>query len=236
MANTVLITGANRGIGLALAKEYLRRGDVVLAACRRPDRAAALDDLQAAHPGALHVIALDIDSDASCAAAGEAAAKAGGRIDVLINNAAVGSGDGERSIASADLEAVLGVLRTNVLGALRVTRAMLNLVRKGENPRIVNISSGAGRITGRDEPGMLGYGSSKAALNFATVSLAAELKPEGIVVIPMSPGWVKTDMGGPEARIEPAESAAGIAAVIDKLTLDDTGLWYSYDGTRAQAW
>ena len=128
------------------------------------------------------------------------------------------------------------IYRTNVLGAIRVTRAMLPLVRKSASPKVVNISSGAGRIGGRDEPGMLAYGTSKAALNFATASIAAELKPGGITVVAMSPGWVKTDMGGPDAKIAPAESAAGIAAVIDGLTLGDAGKWYSHDGSRYKGW
>ncbi len=236
MAQTVLITGSNRGIGLALVKEYLTRGDVVLATCRNPDAADVLKALTLEHESRLHVIALDIDSDASCAAAATAAAAVADRVDVLINNAAVGGIDGERGVETIDLDAALEIVRTNTYGPLRVTRAMLPLLRKGVNVRIVNISSGAGQIGGREEPGMMAYGASKAALNFVTTSVAAELKGEGITVIPMCPGWVKTDMGGPEATVEPADSAVGIAAVIEKLTLDDAGVWYGYDGAQREGW
>ena len=236
MSERVMITGANRGIGLALASEYLSRGRIVLAGCRRADAAEALRALEPMGEAALHVISLDIDSDASCAAAAEAAGEIVDGLDVLINNAAVGGADGGMSIATVDLPAAESIFRTNTLGAIRVTRAMLPLLRGGANPRVVNISSGAGQITGRDKPGMLDYGASKAALNFVTVSLAAELRDDGITVVPMCPGWVKTDMGGPEAKIEPAESAGGIAAVVEALTIDDTGAWCSFNGTRYEAW
>ena len=236
MGQRVLITGSNRGIGLALARHYLRRGDTVLAGCRRPRAAKHLAALRKQHPDACHVLRLDVNDDESVAGAAERAADRLDGLDVLINNAAVGSVGDEHRLAGLDLAASLGTFRTNVLGPLRVARAFLPLLKRGCHPRVVNISSGAGRIAGRTGVGLYIYGASKAALNFVTRSLAFELKADGVCVIAMSPGWVRTDMGGPNARIAPATSARGIVKTTDGLTLRHTACWLTYEGSRHKTW
>jgi NAD(P)-dependent dehydrogenase (short-subunit alcohol dehydrogenase family) len=236
MAKTVLITGSNRGIGLALVREYVTRGDTVLATCRSPEKAEALRELAAKQDAKLHVLQLDVTDESSVRAACKAAAAVAPAVDVLINNAGVGGRDTESALASLELERFHDTFETNSLGPIRVTRGVLPLLKRSAGARVVNISSGAGHITGKQDHRMYAYGASKAALNFLTRALAAELKPLGITVITMSPGWVKTDMGGPEAKIEPAESAAGIARTVDGVTLEEAGQWFSYDGTRRETW
>ena len=173
-----------------------------------------------------------MDSDAAVASAARQTAGKVKVLDVLINNAAVGPPGSDASLRKLDLSQSLRTLKTNSLGPLRVTRAFLRLLRKGRNPRVVNISSGAGCISSKESPGQYAYGASKAALNFLTRSMAAELKADGLTVIAMSPGWVKTDMGGPNAQLEPAESAAGIVKVADRLRPADTSRWFTWQGTR----
>ena len=236
MAQRVMVTGANRGIGLAIAKVYLARGDTVIAACRRPQQARELQKLKRDHPDGLFVVRVDVNSDASI---GYAVARTGARVkglDVLINNAAVGSPASDGKLTGLDLDECLQTVKTNSLGPLRVSRAFLPLLKKGANPRIVNISSGAGRISTKTGGGMYAYGASKAALNFLTRTMAAELKEAGVTVIAMSPGWVKTDMGGPDATLQPDESAAGIVKVADGLTPEETSLWFTWEGARQKDW
>lgn len=236
MPQRVLVTGANRGIGLAITKVYLARGDSVIAACRRPDRAGELRRLAGDHPEALFIVRLDVNSDAAIGYAVRQAAEHVGGLDVLINNAAVGSPPSDGTLVGLDLDQCLQTLKTNSLGPLRVGRAFLPLLGKGDNPRIVNISSGAGRISTKTGGGMYAYGASKAALNFLTRAMAAELKQAGITVVAMSPGWVKTDMGGPGATLEPAQSAAGIVQVADGLRPEDASLWFTWDGKQQADW
>jgi NAD(P)-dependent dehydrogenase (short-subunit alcohol dehydrogenase family) len=236
MAQTVLITGANRGIGLALVREYVARGDTVLATCRAPQKAEALRGLAAEHGTLLHVLQLDVTDESSVRAACKAAAAVAPAVDLLINNAGVGGMDSESALETLELGRFHDTFETNSLGPIRVTRGMLELLKRCAAARVVNISSGAGHITGKTDHRMYAYGASKAALNFLTRALAAELKPLSIAVIAMSPGWVKTDMGGPQATLDPAESAAGIARTADGVTLEATGQWFSYDGTRRQTW
>ena len=115
-----------------------------------------------------------------------------------------------------------------------MVRAFLPLLRKGRNPRIVNISSGAGSISGKDDSAYYDYSTSKAALNMVTRAMAAEFKPEKITVAAVSPGWVKTEMGGPNAQITPEESAASLAKTIEGLTLRQTSLFLDRDGRESE--
>ncbi len=236
MAQRVVITGANRGIGLALTKAYLDKGDTVVAGCRKPAEARKLAELKQPDDERLLVVRLEVNSDQSVGYAVRQVAERMEAVDLLINNAAVGSGPGGSRLAELDIERCLETIRTNSYGPLRVARAFLPLLKKGRRPRIVNISSGAGRIATRTEPGMYDYGASKAALNFLTRSMAAELRDQGIIVVAMSPGWVKTDMGGPNATIEPPISAEGIARTADALQPQDTSLWFTYEGKRNEQW
>jgi NAD(P)-dependent dehydrogenase (short-subunit alcohol dehydrogenase family) len=236
MSEVVLTTGSNRGIGLALAEWYCRNGATVLATCRRPEKAEALQALAAESADGLHVLPMDVTDDVSVAECAREAARRVDRLDLLLNNAGVGAHESGYSLTTFDFRQMTHVYQVNALGPMRVTRALLDLLKRGQNPRVVNVSSGAGRITTKSGHAMMGYGASKAALNYLTRSVADELEPDGVCVVAMSPGWVRTEMGGENADLSPAESAAGIARTVARLRLRDTGQWFNHRGHQSEAW
>ena len=231
MGQTILITGANRGIGLALTAELLGGGHRVLAACRNLAKAAELEKMRTHYPELLDFVEMDVNSDRSVKAAEARVAALTSSLDVLVNNAAVFPEEGNESIFEMKLEHFREAFETNVLGVIRATRAFVPLLEKGTKPRIVNISSGAGSVTSKDDSGYYAYSASKAALNMVTRALAAEFRARRICVVAMTPGWVKTEMGGPNAPLEPEESARAIAKTITSLTMEKTSLFIERTGT-----
>lgn len=222
---TILITGANRGIGLALARHAAKRGHTVIGTARDPGKAA---DLKAV-PG-VRVEKLDADSDASCKAL--AKALAGVPVDILINNAGV-SPEGSKDFESFDPEAYLACLRTNSIGPLLVARALLPNVEASQRKLFVHISSIMGSISNAKEQkwqGNLAYHSSKSALNMAHALIANQLKGKGVASVAIHPGWVQTDMGGANAHLTPDESVTQILDTVEKLTIKDTGAFLNFDG------
>lgn len=224
----VLITGSNRGIGLALARESLARGDRVFATCRHPDEADDLHTLATKHPKRLTVLRLDVKDEETIEASIEGVESQEDGLDLLINNAGINP-SGERP-GRLDAETMLHTFHVNVVGPMMVAQATLDLLRGGDDPKIVNVSSRLGSLTQKSSGGTYSYSSSKAALNMLTRILAFDLRPDGIVVLAMHPGWVHTDMGGSSAPVAPAESAQGILRVADELTMSDTGAFYTYQG------
>jgi NAD(P)-dependent dehydrogenase (short-subunit alcohol dehydrogenase family) len=226
--SNVLITGANRGIGLALAQLYASRGDTVLACCRAPRKATELQALAEGHT--LEIMQLDVGDDASVA---ELANQLGATpVDTLINNAGVSGGPPERQTAThMDFAAWLDAFNVNAMGPVRVMQALLPALTRSQQPKVMSITSQLGALS-LDLPFALGYGASKAALNKFMRLAAIDLKSRGIAVGVIHPGWVKTAMGGPDAQISPAESAAGIARVIDGLSLENTGGFFKWNGSR----
>lgn len=220
---TVLVTGANRGLGLEFARQYAAAGWRVHAACREPKRALELMELA----GEVHVHKLDVTHPKQLAAlARELDDEA---IDVLIDNAGMGE-PGHRSFGHLDYDAWDEVLRVNVLGAIRVAEAFTDHVARSKRKTIVGLTSRLGSIALNTDGGSYAYRSSKAALNAALRGLAADLRDRGVIVIAMSPGWVKTDMGGASAPLSPADSIGGMRAVIERLTLEDSGRFLNYAG------
>jgi len=237
MSQRILITGANRGIGLALSRELASQGETLVLCARDPAKADKLRELAGGAGGSIGVVALDIDSDESVDQAKREVAARFGALDILVNNAAVFPEEGNETLEEMDLRWFREAFETNVLGTVRVTRAFAPLLEKGENPRIVNISSLAGSIAQKEDNGYYAYSASKAALNMVTRAIAAEYKPRGICVVALSPGWVKTDMGGPKAPLTPEESARAIAKTISALTMKKTGLFMERTGSVLQhAW
>lgn len=227
----VVITGSNRGIGLALVKAFLKSNHLVLAGCRNPEKAGELKELAAAAPDHLKIFRIDLEDAPGIESAFYEISTTTGRIDILINNAAVFPEEGNESFEELNLDWFTEAVRVNVTGTARVIRAALPLLKKSSRPRIVNISSGAGSISDKHDHLHYCYGTSKAALNMFTRTLAAEMTPQGITVSAISPGWVKTDMGGPHAIITPDESAADLSRTIASLTIDQSGCFLGRDGS-----
>ncbi|NUR26700.1 MAG: SDR family oxidoreductase [Catenulispora sp.] len=209
-----LVTGANRGLGRETARQLVAAGHTVLVAAR--SESAAVETADALGDGAVP-LRLDVTSTADIDQAAEQIRRRFGHLDVLVNNAAIHYDTWQRAV-NADLAVVREAAETNVLGPWHLTQALLPLLRRGGHQRIVNVSSEAGSLAGMGG-GTPAYSLSKAALNALTRMLAAELRPEGILVNAVCPGWVATDMGGPGGR--PVRD--GAAGIVWAATLPDDG-------------
>lgn len=221
----ILVTGANRGIGLEFTRQFAARGDRVIATAREPEAARELRALAAAHPGAIEIHALDVVDGASVASL--ARALAGRGVDVLINNSGV-YGPDRQSTVDMDFDAFAEILAVNTIAPLRVTQALLANVRAARG-KIVAISS---RVSLFAEAGSddIAYRVSKTALNRVFQALAKDLTPEGLPVLMLTPGWVRTDMGGPEAPLAVDDSVRGMIAQIDALDMTRSGQLRSMRG------
>lgn len=221
---TVLITGANRGLGLEFTRQYLAEGASVIAACRDPGRATALRALK----GALEILPLDVGSATSIQALGVAL---GNRpIDVLLLNAAVHL-QKDCTLASLDAAKWLAEFEINTVAPVMLARALTDNVANSAGRKIVSISSGSGSITNLRDGGNYAYRAGKAATNAAMRMLSHDLAPRGIIVTSIAPGHTRTDMGGDNAPYSAEDSVARVRGVIARLTLKDSGAFLSRDGT-----
>jgi NAD(P)-dependent dehydrogenase (short-subunit alcohol dehydrogenase family) len=223
---TILITGANRGIGLELSRQYLAAGNRIYACCRNPDSADNLNALANESEGGLSVHPMDVSSEASIKACAEELY--GTAIDIVINNAGISGGD-HQTIGDADLDAWLHTIQVNTIGPFRVAEAFKAHLDAAANPKLITISSQVGAST-FNMPGKYAYASSKAAVNKVMQNLASEWHSAGIIVGLLHPGWVQTDMGGAEAEITTEASAKGIRDVVEKMTLADSGKFFKWNG------
>ncbi|WP_033236877.1 SDR family oxidoreductase [Rhodococcus globerulus] len=219
---TALVTGSNKGIGYAVAHELGTQGfRIALGArddARRTDAVARLrnDGIEA------FGVALDVTSDASVAAAAATIEREAGRLDVLINNAGIGgrTDDGAQDPTTMDLDVLQHVLETNVFGAIRVTNAVLPLLRQSDSPRIVNVSSNMGSLALQTGPQMAAYAPSKTLLNSITAQYARALSNTNVVINACCPGYVATDFTGHNSGRSPEQGAAIAVAL---ATLPDNG-------------
>lgn len=216
----ILITGANRGIGLALARHYRARGDDVIAVCRHGS--AELEAIGAE-------IQAGVDVADAAALAALAARLAGRAIDVLVLNAGVLGRDRLDGLAEADFEAMRRQFEVNALGPLRVAHALSGNLHRGA--RIGIVTSRMGSIADNGSGGYYGYRASKAAVNAIGRSLAIDLRDRGIAVFLLHPGHVATDMVGGQGEIQPAQAAANLVARLDALDLEQTGSFWHANGT-----
>ena len=217
--STVLITGAGRGIGREFARQYEAGGWRVIATCRDPskyDLEGEVYRLDVTDPGSVAALHRELNGEA---------------IDLLINNAGTYGPRGV-NFGSLDYGAWEEVLRTNVLGPMRVAEALAAQVAASEKKRMVFISSKVGSIADNSSGGSYIYRSSKTALNMAVKSLSLDLSGKGVICILLHPGWVQTDMGGASAPIDAATSVAGMRAVIDRAGAADSGRFFNYDGNE----
>jgi len=228
---TTIITGAKRGIGLELARQLKARGHTIIATARNPEKASELKAILTSDD---RLEQLDVASDQSCADLAQRLDQT--PIHTLINNAGVGSS--KSPITELDTQDLAHVLDVNAIGPVRVTRAALPLMRRaaarhGSGGLILNISSQLGSIANNTGGSSYAYRSSKAALNMLTKHLAVELEPEGFTVITAHPGWVQTDMGGPNATLTPQQSATSLIENVINPAKPEThnGTFRNYDGT-----
>ena len=219
-AMTVLVTGANRGIGLEMARQLEARGMNVIGTARNPDKAT---ELKATGARVEQLDVTDADSIAALARTLE-----GVKIDVLVNNAGI-AGHIAGSFEETDFAQIDLTFAVNTLGPMRVTQALLPNLRAGSHKTVVQISSRMGSIA-QNSGGYYGYRASKAALNMMNSSLALELGKQGFTCVVLHPGWVQTDMGGAGADITPEASVAGILTVLEGLGPEDNGKFYNYLG------
>jgi NAD(P)-dependent dehydrogenase (short-subunit alcohol dehydrogenase family) len=219
---TVLVTGANRGIGLELARQYAAEKWSVIATCRDPGAAQELRGIK----GDIRIEALEVADDKQI----ERLAKnlSGTAIDVLLNNA--GMLPGSEAFGATDTQSWLKTLHVNTIAPLHMAEAFVDHVAGSGQKKIASITSGMGSIGRGENAGSYAYRTSKAALNMAMATAANDLRGKGIVVAVISPGWVKTDMGGANASLTVVESAAGIRNVIDRLNPGLSGHFFNYKG------
>lgn len=218
---TVLITGANRGLGLEFAREFSAKGYKVIGTARKPHEAY---DLQALH---VRVEKLDVtDPDSVQALAGRLD---GVSIDILINNAGI-MGANAPTFVSLDVDDLDKTYQVNSLGPMRVTQALYDNLKMAKTRKIIQITSDLGSISLNSRGGLYGYRMSKAALNMFNKTLADELGGEGFICVVLHPGWVQTDMGGSNAPLTPQQSVSALIKVIEKLKPTDNGRFLNYKG------
>lgn len=225
---SVLVTGANRGLGLEFVDQYAGAGWRVWASCRDPGTADRLNDIASRSGARATVHRVDVTDDAQVEAL--AAELRNEAIDVLLNNAGVYGGDAQR-FGDVDYDTWALTFRVNTMAAIKMAEAFVEPVVRSSRKVIACISTQMGSIADNTSGGYYIYRSSKAALNAVVRSLAHDLRARGVIVVALHPGWVATDMGGPDAPLKPAESIAGLRALIDRLTLDDSGRFLRYNGT-----
>ena len=226
--HTVLITGANRGIGLEFCRQYAAEGWRVLACSRDPDKADALAKLAALYPGLIALHTLDVADHARIE---RLAQELGGEsIDLLINNAGIYPDSDTRGFGHTDYAEWLQAFRVNTMAPLKMAETFAPHLARGKQKVIVAITSKMGSIADNAGGGSYLYRSSKAALNMVVKSLAIDLKPGGITAVVFHPGWEQTDMGGPNAMIPAAQSVSGMRQMIGRLTAADSGKFFGYDG------
>lgn len=228
---TILITGANRGIGFELTRQLLKDDSQIFATCRAPAHADALNELARKHADRVTVLQMDVNDKASIDGALESVAGKIDALDLLINNAGIGGDEAGRVLGKLTASEVGHVIETNAVAALIVTQAFRHLLKQGDNPRVVMISSGMGSLQ-RAGGSSYAYRMSKAAMNMAARVLAFDSAMSGITTVTMNPGWVQTDMGGPSASLMPEESGGALRALINRLTPADNGMFFQYDGSE----
>ena len=225
----VLITGANRGIGLEFARQYAADGWSVLACCREPQTARELQALESAHSN-VRIFALDVGNFAQIDAL--ALQLKDEAIDVLISNAGIYP---HSTFGDTSYDDWAKAFKINAMASLKMAEAFVQHITRGQLKKIATITSKMGSIDDNTSGESYIYRSSKTALNMVMKSLSIDLKPYGISVITLHPGWVRTNMGGPNALISTQTSVAGLRKLIENLNLSNTGRFVAYDGQEV-AW
>jgi NAD(P)-dependent dehydrogenase (short-subunit alcohol dehydrogenase family) len=229
---SILVTGANRGIGLAFCHAYSQMGWELIAGCRKPEEAKDVKKI----PGKVNILPLDVTCEKSIAAA--VTTLRGQPIDILINNAAIhGPRDASGTFGAIDVNAWVEVMRVNAMAPVKVAEAFLPNLLNSVQKKMVFISSMAGSISLRgSQPhhktgGPYIYRTSKAALNAAVKAIGFDLRAEGVSVVALHPGWVKTETGGWDAPGSPEESVEAMVKLIEASTPEGNGIFLNVDGS-----
>jgi NAD(P)-dependent dehydrogenase (short-subunit alcohol dehydrogenase family) len=235
----ILITGANRGLGLEFTRQCLQRGDQVFATARQPDKSPGLRELQAAHPEALVVIPLDLTEAESLESCHAQVRDKVDSLHWLINNAGLNALNPDAGgavpvsrLGQLDTQALLHLFQVNAVAPLLLAQRFLDLLKAAHGARIVNISTNQSSLTAKISGGQYGYCGSKAALNMLMRTLAYDVLPFGIISVLINPGWVKTDMGGASAPLTAEQSVSSMLRHIEALKDQDAGHFFNWDGAE----
>lgn len=231
---SILITGSSRGLGLEFTKQFLEKGEMVIATCRDPEKANILQKLKSRFSNTLNVVKLDVTNEKSRNSAFDQIKDLSSNLDIIINNAGIISGDGKNIYNFGEVykEDFMKVLLVNSLAPLLISEKFSPLLENGENAKIINMSSLNGCITKRTTKGKYSYCTSKAALNMISKILSNDLRDKGITVIALHPGWIKTDMGGSEAPMELEETISLIIDFIERVDITSTGKFLDWKGNE----
>lgn len=233
----IFITGSNRGLGLEFVKKYVEREDRVFASCRNPVNASDLQKLRNNFPDQLTILPLDVANPKSAIAARTTVEQHVDHLDLLINNAGMGTRQLSEEeynqysrIEDLNSRALDKMFQVNSFGPIIVAKSLLPLLSKAKNSKIINISSLMGSVKRNSSGGEYAYKASKAALNMLTRTLSFDVLPMGIIAVAVSPGWVRTDMGGPSATFSIQESVSNLIHLIDGLGKAQSGRFFNYNG------
>ena len=224
---TILVTGANRGLGIEFVEQYLNDGNEVIATYRNEN--SSMDLIKMGNERSnLKLLQLDVSSNKSLNSFAENLGDS--PIDIFINNAGV-YGPRNSSFGNVDEENWIPAIKINAIAPILLTQLIIKNIRSGADKKLIFVTSKMGSIDDNKGGGAYVYRSSKTALNAVVKSLSVDLENEGIVVALIHPGWVKTDMGGPNALIDKDTSVRGMTEVISNLDISSTGNFYDYDGS-----
>ncbi|MFX0064022.1 MAG: SDR family oxidoreductase [Candidatus Hermodarchaeota archaeon] len=230
----ILVTGSSRGLGLEFVKQYLEKGNLVIASSRNPHKSSALKKLKNKYSENLMIIKLDVSKREEREKAFDIISKQFHALDLLINNAGIISGDEKNPSVLGEIykEDFSKVLLVNSISPLLMSEKFLPLLEKGKNVKIVNITSMNGSIAKRTVGGKYSYATSKAALNMITKIMSNDLREKGITTLAIHPGWIKTDMGGEEAPLEKEEPISMIIDLVEKSDLSHSGKFLDWQGNE----
>ena len=228
MKKEILVTGASRGLGFCFVKRYLEEGNRVFAGYR--NNAGGLKSLKQEYGALLELVVLDVADTASVEAAAMQIKELTNHLDIVINSAGIHSDTSFEILETTNLDDCSFVYNVNAVGPLRVAKAFLPLIRNGNAPKIINISSESGSITWSGRVKEFDYCMSKAALNMGSKLLSNYLKEDKISVLAVQPGWMRTDMGGPKADLDPYETAVKLVKLFQNIKDLDTPIFIDNEG------
>ncbi|HHU72735.1 MAG TPA: SDR family oxidoreductase [Clostridiales bacterium] len=231
MKKHILVTGASRGLGLFLSQKYLEDGNIVYAGVR-DIKSPNIEALKKTYPEALIPVLLDVADTNSVNEAGKTIESYTDKLDVVINNAGIHSPSSFEVIERADIDECVTTFNINSAGPLRVVKACLHLLRNSKKGKIINISSESGSIGTCGRIKEYDYNMSKAALNMATKILSNYLKDDNIIALTVHPGWMRTDMGGSHAALDPYETACKLVTLFESINSTDNPVFIDNDGNE----